>query len=56
VLDGMLRLAECRLKLNQREDARALYTRVITQFPGTAAATQAEQRLASLTHQKPERK
>lgn len=48
VLDGMLRLAECRLKLNQREDARALYTRVITQFPGTAAATQAEQRLASL--------
>lgn len=50
VLDGMLRLAECRLKLNQREDARALYTRVITQFPGTAAATQAEQRLASLSH------
>ncbi|MBN1210136.1 MAG: tetratricopeptide repeat protein [Myxococcaceae bacterium] len=49
VLDGMLRLAECRLKLNQREDARALYTRVITQFPGTAAATQAEQRLASLS-------
>ena len=50
VLDGMLRLAECRLKLNQRDDARALYTRVITQFPGTAAATQAEQRLASLSH------
>ncbi len=49
VLDGMLRLAECRLKLNQPEDARALYTRVITQFPGTAAATQAEQRLASLS-------
>ncbi len=36
-------------KLNQRDDARALYTRVITQFPGTAAATQAEQRLASLS-------
>lgn len=50
VLDGMLRLAECRLKLNQRDDARALYTRVITQFPGTAAASQAEQRLASLSH------
>ena len=49
VLDGMLRLAECRLKLNQREDARALYTRVLTQFPGTAAATQAEQKLASLS-------
>jgi tol-pal system protein YbgF len=49
VLDGMLRLAECRVKLNQPDDARALYTRVITQFPGTAAATQAEQRLASLS-------
>jgi TolA-binding protein len=49
VLDGMLRLAECRLKLKQPEDARALYTRVMTQFPGTAAAAQAEQRLASLS-------
>jgi TolA-binding protein len=50
VLDGMLRLAECRLKMDQKEDARAMYTRILTQFPGTAAATQAEQRLASLSH------
>ncbi|WP_430384129.1 tetratricopeptide repeat protein [Archangium violaceum] len=50
VLDGMLRLAECRLRLDQKEDARALYTRILTQFPGTAAANQAEQRLASLSH------
>ncbi|KFA93643.1 hypothetical protein Q664_07710 [Archangium violaceum Cb vi76] len=50
VLDGMLRLAECRMRLNQKDDARALYTRILTQFPGTAAATQAEQRLASLSH------
>ncbi|HSP78336.1 MAG TPA: tetratricopeptide repeat protein, partial [Myxococcaceae bacterium] len=50
VLDGMLRLAECRLRLNQKDDARALYTRILTQFPGTAAASQAEQRLASLSH------
>ncbi|WNG31845.1 tetratricopeptide repeat protein [Cystobacter fuscus] len=50
VLDGMLRLAECRLRLEQKDDARALYTRILTQFPGTAAATQAEQRLASLSH------
>lgn len=50
VLDGMLRLAECRLRLNQTDDARALYTRILTQFPGTAAASQAEQRLASLSH------
>ncbi|MFE8597487.1 tetratricopeptide repeat protein [Archangium violaceum] len=49
VLDGMLRLAECRMRLNQKDDARALYTRILTQFPGTAAATQAEQRLASLS-------
>lgn len=49
VLDGMLRLAECRLKLDQKADARALYTRILTQFPGTAAANQAEQRLASLS-------
>ena len=50
MLDGMLRLAECRLRLEQKDDARALYTRILTQFPGTAAATQAEQRLASLSH------
>ncbi|WP_438503400.1 tetratricopeptide repeat protein [Corallococcus aberystwythensis] len=49
VQDGMLRLAECRVRLNQAVDARALYTRVVTQFPGTAAATQAEQRLAALS-------
>jgi TolA-binding protein len=50
VLDGMLRLAECRMRLDKKDDARALYTRILTQFPGTAAATQAEQRLASLSH------
>lgn len=50
VVDGLLRLAECRQRLNQMDDARALYTRLVTQFPGTAAATQAEQRLATLSH------
>jgi tol-pal system protein YbgF len=49
--DGMLRLAECRQRLNQEDHARALYTRLVTQFPGTAAATQAEQRLAALPSQ-----
>ncbi|WP_141621712.1 tol-pal system YbgF family protein [Myxococcus sp. AB036A] len=48
MLDGMLRLAECRMRLNQSADAKVLYTRVVTQFPGTAAATQAEQRLAAI--------
>jgi TolA-binding protein len=49
VLDGMLRLAECRMRLHRKDDARALYTRILTQFPGTAAASQAEARLASLS-------
>jgi tol-pal system protein YbgF len=48
VVDAMLRLAECRVRLKQQDAARALYTKVISSYPGTAAATQAEQRLASL--------
>jgi tol-pal system protein YbgF len=48
VQDGMLRLAECRMRLKQAPEARELYTRLLTQYPGTAAASQAEQRLASL--------
>lgn len=48
ITDGMLRLAECKQRLNQPDHARELYTRLVTQFPGTAAATQAEQRLATL--------
>jgi tol-pal system protein YbgF len=47
-LDALLRLAECRVRLKQQDAARALYTRVIASYPGTAAATQAEQRLAAL--------
>lgn len=49
VQDGLLKLAECRIRLNQPADARALYTRLLTLFPGTAAAAQAEQRLAALS-------
>jgi tol-pal system protein YbgF len=48
VQDGMLRLAECHVRLKKRDEARELYTRLLTQYPGTAAASQAEQRLASL--------
>lgn len=48
VQDGMLRLAECHVRLKKRAEARELYTRLLTQYPGTAAASQAEQRLASL--------
>jgi TolA-binding protein len=46
VIDATLRLAECRERLKHTADAKALYTRVVTRYPGTAAATQAEQRLS----------
>ena len=49
VADAMLKLAECRLKLNHEKDARALLARVVSTFPGTAAASQAERRLAALS-------
>lgn len=49
VTDALLKLAECRLRLAQPADARAIYTRLVTAFPGTAAATQAEQRLAAMS-------
>lgn len=47
-VDSMLKLAECRMKLNQTDDAQALYTRVVESYPGTPAANAAQQRLASL--------
>jgi tol-pal system protein YbgF len=48
VQDGMLRLAECRIHLNQVQDAKAVYAKVVASYPGTAAASQAEQRLGTL--------
>jgi tol-pal system protein YbgF len=50
VVDAMLKLAECRMRLNQKKDAKALYVQLISQYPGTAAASQAETRLGSLSH------
>ncbi len=49
VVDGMLKLAECRMRLNQPQDAKALFTKVVLTYPGTAAATAAEARLAALS-------
>jgi tol-pal system protein YbgF len=49
VQDSMLKLAECRMRLNKVSDARKVYTQLVTRFPGTPAAAQAEQRLGSLT-------
>jgi tol-pal system protein YbgF len=48
VQDSMLKLAECRLKLNKPQEAKAVYERVVSRFPGTAAATLAQRRLAHL--------
>jgi tol-pal system protein YbgF len=47
VAETMLKLAECRIRLHQPDDARALYGRIAKDFPGTAAASTAQQRLAS---------
>jgi tol-pal system protein YbgF len=49
VAEAMLKLADCRVHLHQREEARSLFAKVISTYPGTAAATQAEQRLASIS-------
>jgi tol-pal system protein YbgF len=48
LMDAMLSLAECRVRLHRETDARTLYSQVVSRYPGTAAANQAEQRLASL--------
>ena len=48
-LESMLKLAECRMRLNQRDDALALYARVIETYPGTDAASQAQRRLTQIT-------
>jgi len=48
VQQAMLKLAECRMRLKQPAEARALLARVVTSFPGTPAATEAEGRLARL--------
>lgn len=48
VLDSMLKLAECRVKLNRPREAKATWEKIVSSFPGTAAATQAQARLASL--------
>lgn len=49
VLDSMLKLAECRYKLNRPREAKATWEKIVASFPGTAAATQAQARLASLS-------
>ncbi|MGZ3444825.1 MAG: tetratricopeptide repeat protein [Myxococcaceae bacterium] len=45
---AMLKLAECRMRMKQTAEARELLARVVTSFPGTPAAVEAESRLARL--------
>lgn len=47
-VDSMLKLAECKAKLNLTADAKALYARVVESYPGTPAANAAQSRLAAL--------
>lgn len=48
VQQAMLKLAECRIRLKQPAEARELLARLVTSFPGTPAATEAEARLARI--------
>jgi TolA-binding protein len=48
VQQAMLKLAECRMRLKQTAEARALLARLMTNFPGTPAATEAEARLSRM--------
>ncbi len=47
-MDAMLELAQCRAKLDRRDEARALYLELIQTWPGTPAASHAQARLAGL--------
>jgi TolA-binding protein len=49
VVEAMLKLAECRVRLNRSREARTLYGEIISRYPGTTAASQAEARLSALS-------
>ncbi len=48
VVDAMLKLAECQVRLNQQAAARTLYGQILASYPGTPAASMAQTRLSSL--------
>jgi TolA-binding protein len=49
VLDSLVKLGECRVRLNKPADARVVYQKIVSSYPGTTAATAAKARLTSLT-------
>lgn len=48
-LDSLVKLAECRARLNRQADARATWEKIVANYPGTQAATLAQARLTSQT-------
>jgi TolA-binding protein len=46
-LDSMVKLAECRSRLNRQAEARATWEKIVANYPGTQAATLAQSRLAT---------
>lgn len=46
-VDSLLKLAECRTRLNRQADARATWEKIVSTYPGTQAATTAQARLAA---------
>lgn len=51
-LEALVKLAECRARLNRQADARATWEKIVANYPGTQAATLAQSRLASASQQK----
>ncbi|MBL8922552.1 MAG: tetratricopeptide repeat protein [Myxococcaceae bacterium] len=51
-LDALVKLAECRTRLNRQADARATWEKIVTNYPGTQAATLAQSRLAAAPQKK----
>jgi tol-pal system protein YbgF len=49
VLESLLKLGECRVRLNKTADARVVYQKIVSSYPGTSAASAAKARLSSLT-------
>ena len=48
VQDSMLKLAECRTRLKQKPQAKAMYEKILIDYPGSPAASQAQAALAAL--------
>jgi tol-pal system protein YbgF len=48
-VDSLLKLAECRARLNRHADARATWEKIVSTYPGTQAASTAQARLTAST-------